>query len=83
MCVYVCACAQLCSMLWTIAHQAPLSMRFLRQEYQSGLPFPSPEDLPDAGTESESSALQADSLPIEPLGKLCNFGVLLQYWSVF
>ena len=48
---------------WTVAHQAPLSMGFPRQEYWSGLPFPSPEDLPDPGTESVSPPLQAESLP--------------------
>ena len=37
--------------LWTVAHQAPLSMGFLRQEYWSELPFPSPEDLPNPGIE--------------------------------
>ena len=42
--------------------QAPLSMEFPKQEYWSGLPFPSPEDLPDPGIESESPVLQADSL---------------------
>ena len=46
--------------------QAPLSMGFSRQEYWSGLPFPSPGDLPDPGTESRSPALQADSLLSEP-----------------
>ena len=50
--------------LWTVAHQAPLSMGFPRQEYWSGLPFPSPEDLPDLGIEPTSPALQADSLPL-------------------
>ena len=54
---------------WTVAYQAPLSMGFSRQEYWSGLPFPSPGDLPDSGTESRSPVLQADSLPSEPLGK--------------
>ena len=48
--------------------QAPLSMEFSRQEYWSGLPFPTPGDLPDPGIELESPALQADSLPSEPLG---------------
>ena len=48
---------------WTIACQAPLSMGFSRQEYWSGLPFPSPGDLPDAGIEHRSPTLQADSLP--------------------
>ena len=46
------------------------SMGLSRQEYWSGLPFSSPGDLPDPGVEPRSSALQADSLPSEPLGKL-------------
>ena len=50
---------------WTVAHQAPLSMGFSRQEYRSGLPFPSPGDLPNPGIEPKSPALQADSLPTE------------------
>ena len=49
--------------------QAPPSMGFSRQEYWSGLPFPSLEDLLDPGIEPGSLALQADSLPSEPLGK--------------
>ena len=48
---------------WTTAHQAPLSMRFSRQEYWNGLPFPSPGVLPNPGLESRSPALQADSSP--------------------
>ena len=55
--------------LVTVAHQASLSMGFCRQECWSGLPFPSPGDLPDSGTESRSPVLLADSLPSEPLGK--------------
>ena len=55
---------------WTIARQAPLSMEFSRQEYWSGLPFPAPGDLPDPGVKPRSPALQADSLPSEPPGKL-------------
>ena len=52
---------------WTIACQPPLSMEFSRQEYWSGLPFPSPGDLPDPGIESGSPALQEDSLlPASP-----------------
>ena len=67
-------CAQLCLTLcnWTVAHQAFLSMGFSRQEYWSGLSFPSPGDLPDPRIESMSPvspALQADFLPAEPLGK--------------
>ena len=50
-----------------VAHQAPLSMEFSRQEYWSGLPFPTPGDLPDPGIEPGSPALQADSLLSEPL----------------
>ena len=54
---------------WTIAYQTPLSMEFSRQEYWSGLPFPSPGDLPNLGIEHGSPALQADALPSEPPGK--------------
>ena len=50
---------------WTVACQAPLSMGFSRQEYWTGLPFPSPGDLPDPEIEPGSPALQADSLPYE------------------
>ena len=53
---------------WTVAHQAPLSMEFSRQEYWCGLPFPSPGDLPDSGIELRSPALQVDSLSSEPPG---------------
>ena len=55
--------------LWTVAHQAPPSMGFSRQEYWSGLPFPSPGDLPDPGIEPRSPTLQADALTSEPPGK--------------
>ena len=48
---------------WTVAHQAPLSMGFSRQGYWSGLPFPSPGDLPNPGIKPGSPALQADLLP--------------------
>ena len=57
-CVCVCVCVQLLShirlfaTLWTVAHQAPLSMGFSRQEYWSGLPFPTPGDLPHPGIEA-------------------------------
>ena len=51
-----------------VACQAPLSMKFSRQEYWSGLPFPSPGDLPDPGIEPRSPALQADALPSELKG---------------
>ena len=54
---------------WNVAYQAPLSMGFSRQEYCSGLLFPSPGDLPDSGIEPGSPALQADALPSELPGK--------------
>ena len=60
---------QLFATPWTVNYQAPLSTGFSRQEYWSGLPFPSPEDLPDPGIESVSPALSADALPSEPPGK--------------
>ena len=56
----------------SVACQAPLSTGFSRQEYWSGLPFPSQGDPPDLGIEPGSSALQADSLPTELRGKLSN-----------
>ena len=57
---------QLFATTWTVAHQGPLSMGFSRQEYWSGLPFPSPGDLPDPGIEHGSPALEADALTSEP-----------------
>ena len=54
---------------WTVACQTPLSMEFSRQGYWSGLPFPSPGDLPNPGIELRSPALQAASLPSEPPGR--------------
>ena len=54
---------------WTVAYQAPPSMGFSRQEYWSGLPLPSPGDLPDPGIEPGSPSLQADALPYELPGK--------------
>ena len=72
-----CDCVCLCELLshvwhfaspWTVAHKAPLSMEFSRQEYWSGLPFPSPGDLLDPGIKTGSPALQADALLSEPPG---------------
>ena len=60
---------QLFAIPWTVAPQAPLPMGFSRQEYWSGLPFPSLESLPNPGIEPASPALQADSLPAEPPGE--------------
>ena len=56
---------QLCPIVtpWTVVHQAPLFMEFSRQEYCSGLPFPSPGNLPNPGIEPRSPGLQADALP--------------------
>ena len=62
--VYLLNCVQLFATLWNVAHQAPLSMEFSRQEHWSRLLFPSPGNLPDSRIESASSALQADSLPL-------------------
>jgi len=60
---------QLFATLWTVAYQASLSMGFSRQEYWSGLPLPSPEDLPDPRIEPRSPALEADALTSESPGK--------------
>ena len=60
---------QLFATLWTVTYQASPSMGFSRQEYWSGLPFPSPGDLPDPGIEPGSPALQANALTSEPPGK--------------
>ena len=57
------SCPTLCD---PVDYQAPPSMGFSRQEYWSGLPFPSPGDLPDPGIELGSAALQAEALPSEP-----------------
>ena len=67
---------------WTVAHQAPRSMGFSRQEYWSGLPFPSPGDLPDPGIEPRSPALQADAFNLcatreaSPSTELSSLGVI-------
>ena len=63
------SCVQLFATPWTIDYQRPSSMGFYRQEYWSGLPFPSPGDLPNPGIEPGSPTLQADALTSELLGK--------------
>ena len=75
-CMYVLSCSVMSNSLeliyLTVAHQAPLSMWFSRQEHWSGLPFPSPGDLPDPGIKHASAvslALQTDSLLAEPMRK--------------
>jgi len=62
------SCPNFCDPMDYIAYHAPPSMGFSRQEYWSGLPFPSPGDLPDPGIKPGSPELQADSLPSEPPG---------------
>ena len=61
---------RLLATLWTVAHQAPPSMESSRPGYWSGVPFPSPGDVPDPGIEPRCPALQVDTLPSEPPGKL-------------
>ena len=62
------SCVRLFVTPWTVAHQAPPSMEFSRQAYWSGLPFPSPGDLPNPGIEPGSSTLRSDTLLSEPPG---------------
>ena len=66
---------------WTVAYQVPPSIEFSRQEYWSGLPFPSPGDFPDPGIEPGSPALQADALPSEPPGNRCGYIFVYFSWS--
>ena len=67
---------RLCATQEMAAHQAPPSMGFSRQECWSGLPFPSPRDLPDPGIEPGSLASRAEALPSEPPGKQNNTATL-------
>ena len=69
-CTLACSlsCVWLFATSWTVAHQAPLSMGFSKQEYWSGVPFPPLEDLPNPGIEPVSPAWQADFLPLSHLG---------------
>ena len=60
---------------WTVAHRAPPSMGFSRQEYWKGLPFPSPGDLPNPGIEPRSPSLQADALTFGSPGKPGTWGL--------
>ena len=69
MLVALVGCVQLFAPPWTVAHRAPLSMEFSRQEHWSGQPFLPPGNLPDPGIEPGSPTLQADSSPFEPPGK--------------
>ena len=63
------SCVRLFATPWTVTYQALRSMGFSRQEFWSGVPFPSPGDLPNPGIEPGSPALQTDALLSEPLGK--------------
>ena len=66
-------CPALSATPWTVARQAPLSMGFPRQEYWSGLPFPSPGDPPDPGIEPISPALAGGFFTTEPAGEMVLF----------
>ena len=80
------SCVRLFATPWTVAYQASLSMGFSRKEYWSGLPFPSPGDLPDPGVKPGSPTLGADALTSEPPGKpnLAYYIFLLikVYWNI-
>ena len=66
---------------WTVACEAPLSMKFFSQEYWNGLPFPSPGDLPNPGMKPGFPALQADSSPSEPPGRPVKLSILILIFS--
>ena len=74
---------QLFATPWTGAHQAPLSMKFSRQEYWSGLPFPSPGDLLNPGIKLTSPTLQADSLLSEPPEEPKEMPMTFKYLQTF
>ena len=74
--IHICCCCLVAKLYltlfltpWTIAHQAPLSMGFSREEYRSGLPFSSPGDLSDPGIDPTSSALAGGFFTTEPPGR--------------
>ena len=77
------SCVWRCATPWTVAHQAPLSMGISKQAYWSRLPCPPPGDLPDAGMEPASPALETDSSPTELRGKLCYCYVCFIYISIY
>ena len=74
------SCVRLLATPWTAAYQAPPSMGFSRQEYWSGLPFPSPGDRLYTGIEPGSPALYADALPSEPPGKSTYIHMYIHTW---
>ena len=74
-------CVQLFVTFWTVAHQVPLCTGFSRQEYWSGLPCPSPEDLPNPGVKHISPvvpALHVDSLPLSHWGAFLHAQIVAQ-----
>ena len=73
---------QLFATPWTVAYQAPPSMGFSRQECWSGVPLPSPGDLPNPGIEHRSPALRADASPFEPPGKTTHVCILSRFSCV-
>ena len=79
----VLSCFRPLEILWTIDCQAPLSVGFSRQEYWGGLPFPSPEDLPNLGTKPMSPAWQADSLPLSYLGSKYMYMYMYLYMYMY
>ena len=82
LCLVAPSCLALCDPVWTIAHQAPPSMEFPRQEYWSELPFLPLGDLPDPGIEPRSPALQEDSLPLSHLGSPFLSSWIFKYWLI-
>ena len=84
LCVLSCSVASDSAAPWTVAHQAPLPMKFSRQEYCCGVPFPLPGDLPDPEIEPVSLAsptLAADSLPVVPTGKPFSGFIICLLWA--
>ena len=79
------SCVQLFATPWTVAHQAPPFMEFSRQGYWSGLPFPSPGDVPDPGIEPGSPTLQADALLSELPNRIWvnPWYILISMWVCF
>ena len=73
------SCVRLSATPWTVTHKAPLSTEFSTQDYYSGLPFPSPGNLPNQGIKPGSPALKADSLLSEPPGNLLHTDTYLKY----
>ena len=84
-CTHLCSvaksCLTLCN-LWTVAHQAPLSMGFPKQEYWSGLPFPPPGDLSDPGIESTTFALGASKVALVVKKPLASAGDIRDVGSI-